>query len=89
MAYFEENSEAMNQLEAMVDKVGMANVLYALAHISAAKADHLETNWQDRSGAQWWTARANKLNTLAAKPFMHDCKPGSNVRAKTAHLKVA
>jgi hypothetical protein len=72
MAYFEDGSDAMRALEAMVDAVGMANVLYALAHISREKADHLRTNWQDQSTAQWWDARAGKLDTLAAKPFMHD-----------------
>jgi len=70
--YFSEGSEAMLALEAMVDKVGLANVLYALAHISNAKAEHLQTNWQDASGAQWWEQRARKLDDLAAKPFMHD-----------------
>jgi len=72
MAYFEEHSEAMVALEAMVDKVGMANVLYALAHISNLKAQHLEENWQDNSGAQLWDRRAATLDKLAAKPFMHD-----------------
>ena len=38
MAYFGDGSEAMLQLEAMVDKAGLRNVLWALAHISRAKA---------------------------------------------------
>lgn len=70
--YFCEGSEAMVALEAMVDRVGMANVLYALAHISREKAEHLRTNWQDRSTSQWWDMRAGKLDAIAAKPFMHD-----------------
>lgn len=72
MPYFTEGTEAMLALEAMVDKVGMANVLYALARISQMKAEHLESNWQDRQSAQWWEARANKIGALAAKPFMSD-----------------
>jgi hypothetical protein len=74
MAYFDEGSEAMVALEAMVDRVGMANVLYALAQISRMKAEHLETNWQDMSTAQWWNQRATRLDKVAAQAFMHDSK---------------
>jgi hypothetical protein len=35
--YFAEGTEAMIALEAMVDRVGVANVLYALQHICNAK----------------------------------------------------
>jgi hypothetical protein len=48
MAYFEDGSEAMLRLEAMVNKAGLRNVLWALAHISRAKA-HLEGNLQTRT----------------------------------------
>ncbi len=72
MAYFSEGSEAMLQLEAMVDKVGTANVLYALEHICRAKVEHLETNWQDEQSAQWWNQRANAFGAAASMPFMHD-----------------
>jgi hypothetical protein len=67
MAYFEEGSDAMVQLEAMVDGVGMTNVLYALAHICWAKANHLETNWQDRATAYLWRVGGNKLDRFAAR----------------------
>ena len=67
MAYFEENSEAMLQLEAMVDKVGVANVLHALGHICAAKAEHLESNWQDGTAAKVWSRAGNFLDNIA--PF--------------------
>ena len=35
--YFAEGTEAMVALEAMVDRVGVANVLYALQHICNAR----------------------------------------------------
>jgi hypothetical protein len=65
--FFSENSPAMLELEGMVDRVGMANVLYALAHIALAKADHLETNWQDRASAYLWRVGAGKLDRFAAR----------------------
>jgi hypothetical protein len=61
MVYFEENSEAMLQLEAMVDKVGLSNVLYALAHIARMKADHIAINWQDHRLARSWGDDANRI----------------------------
>lgn len=72
MAYFEEGSEAMVALEAMVDKVGMANVLYALGHIAGAKAEHIAHAWQDTTTAKFWEFRARKLDKVAALPVMHD-----------------
>ena len=72
MAYFKEGSEAMVALEAMVDKVGMANVLYALGHIAAEKAEHLAANWQDKPAARHWQKRANTCNAIAASDGMHD-----------------
>jgi hypothetical protein len=65
--YFAEGTEAMLQLEAMVDRVGMANVLYALAHIAWAKADHIETNWQDKALAYLWRVGGHKLDKFAAR----------------------
>ena len=56
--YFAEGTEAMLALEAMIDKVGIANVLYALAHICGAKSEHVATNWQDTIGAKVWAKRA-------------------------------
>lgn len=67
MAYFEENSRPMHDLEAMVDAVGLRNVLYALSHICSAKADHVETNWQDASTARVWNNHARALHTFATR----------------------
>jgi hypothetical protein len=63
--YFEEGSEAMLALEAMVDRVGLANVLYALSHICREKAEHLRSNWQDAVSAKYWDADARKLESVA------------------------
>lgn len=67
MAYFEEGSEAMLALEAMVDKAGTRNVLYALASISHAKADHIRTNWQDATLAFTWEKQGAAINRFVAR----------------------
>jgi hypothetical protein len=64
-AYFSEGSEAMLALEAMVDKVGLRNVVYALAHICDAKAEHCHSNWQDHALAKRWENDAHKLDAIA------------------------
>jgi hypothetical protein len=65
MAYFEEGSEAMLQLEAMVDRVGIRNVLYALAKICDGKAEATASMWQDETLAQMWNRWASRIESLA------------------------
>ena len=64
-AYFADGSTPMLALETMVDKVGLRNVVYALAHICDAKAEHIRTNWQDHALAKKWENDAVKLDQLA------------------------
>jgi len=65
MAYFEAGSEAMIELEAMVDKVGLANVLWALSSICAAKAEHVAHDWQDTKLGKIWESDARKVARAA------------------------
>lgn len=65
MAYFEEDSEAMIALEAMVDSAGLANVCYALEHICYAKAAHLRETWQDKQSAKYWDREARQMQRRA------------------------
>jgi hypothetical protein len=67
MAYFEDGSEAMLQLEAMVDKAGLRNVLWALAHILRLKAHRIEGNWQDKDTAKSWMRDALKISRCAQR----------------------
>jgi hypothetical protein len=71
-SYFAEGSEAMLALEGMVDRVGISNVLYALAHICNAKAEHLEHNWQDRISAKVWAKRAAFFDDKASTILMQE-----------------
>jgi hypothetical protein len=50
----------------MVDKVGLRNVLWALAHISRAKAHHIEGNG-DKNTAKTWMHDALKLSRCAQR----------------------
>lgn len=63
--YFTDGSPAMLALESMVDRVGLANVLYALSIIAQHKADHVEENWQDRAVARVWQLEARRLHRTA------------------------
>jgi hypothetical protein len=63
--FFAENSPAFLELECMVDRVGIRNVLYALAKICDGKADHVASMWQDVSTAQVWNRWAWRLESLA------------------------
>ncbi len=66
MVILEQNSETMLALEALVDNVGMRNVVYALGQIAGAKADHIRPDGQDTGLARMWQNNANKLDRCAA-----------------------
>jgi hypothetical protein len=66
-AYFQEGSEAMLALEAMVDRVGLRNVVYALSHIACEKGIHVRANWQDRALARRWEMDSRKLDLFAKR----------------------
>lgn len=51
-------------LEQLIDCYGMPRMLSELAAIAYAKAEHVESNWQDANLAEAWTAIGNKLAKL-------------------------
>jgi hypothetical protein len=63
--YFAEGTEALLELEAMVDAAGLRNVLYALEHICHEKGAHIAVNWQDIGTAKAWTKEALRLQKAA------------------------
>jgi hypothetical protein len=58
-----------DELEAMVDELGLYGVLDALQEIAYAKAEHLDmdSNWQDHNAARAWTKCASLLSSLEFK----------------------
>lgn len=55
-----------DDLEQMIDRMGLSRVLFLMAEICAEKADHIETTWQDRPLSREWIKDAKALDKLAA-----------------------
>jgi hypothetical protein len=60
-------TDTMEALEAVVDRVGIKNVVELLAIICQEKAEHIRTNWQDHTTAAVWTRNAATLDGIASK----------------------
>ena len=41
------NDLMLDELESLIDKHGMVNIMLALVHITDEKAEHVKSNWQD------------------------------------------
>lgn len=52
-------------LEQLMDSYGLPRLLHELAQIAYAKADHVQTNWQDKQLAQAWTRIGDRLGKFA------------------------
>lgn len=46
--------EQLDQLEALIDAVGLATLLDGIDIVCAGKAEHIEENWQDSGLARTW-----------------------------------
>lgn len=57
--------QLQDTLEGLVDANGLSGVLDALAEICAAKAEHIETSWQDLDLSRDWLTMAQGLSTMA------------------------
>jgi hypothetical protein len=53
------------QLEQMIDEHGMREVCEAIARIAWGKAEHIESNWQDKELAKVWEKTGLRLMNLA------------------------
>jgi hypothetical protein len=62
-------SDYQDQLEELIDRYGIADVLHCLMRICDAKAEHVASNWQDASLAKRWAKLAN---------ILQDAKTGVN-----------
>jgi hypothetical protein len=58
-----------DEFEQLVDKHSMAEVLLALFHICHDKAEHLQSNWQDRNSAKAWKHIAKKISAAQSDAF--------------------
>ena len=48
-------------LETLIDKHGLASVLYALSHVCRERADHIRSSYSDDPLAKQWERDANKI----------------------------
>lgn len=58
------NPTNRDDLERIVDRYSVAQVVQALCDICHEKADHLATNWQDHAAAARWQDKARKLDRI-------------------------
>lgn len=56
--------EQLFDLEALVDKTSLRQVITALVEISHGKASHIRENWQDRPTAAPWDQAGNELSRV-------------------------
>lgn len=56
-----------DELEAMIDLNGLDAVLESLACICHEKAEHISSNYQDRSLATAWTDLGKQVSTVSVR----------------------
>jgi hypothetical protein len=54
-----------DQLEALIDKMGVDSVLSLIETICDEKAEHIEANWQDKTTARAWSRVARTVERSA------------------------
>ena len=52
-------------IECLIDRLGTAGVLEAVATVMVAKADHVASNWQDERAARVWTQASARVASLS------------------------
>jgi len=56
----------LNELETVIDRTSLSNVLDLLADICGDKGEHLRSNWQDENTAKVWEHAGKHIARLAA-----------------------
>jgi hypothetical protein len=54
-----------NQIEELLDRIGVWGMMMALSEISSAKEGHVEETWQDRRLAKRWDRLSQRFYKLA------------------------
>jgi hypothetical protein len=53
------------ELEILVDRLGLYELLSELAEVAYEKASHLQTSWQDHEAARRWRIAAGRIERAA------------------------
>jgi len=56
-----DSAELEGSLEHLLDQSSLSDLLQALGQVCYEKADHLRSNWQDRSAASDWDSAAGRV----------------------------
>jgi hypothetical protein len=56
-----------DELEAFIDKEGLAKALQLIEDICQEKADHVRSNWHDVPAARAWEKDADKIAGVVAR----------------------
>lgn len=59
--------DELSDLEDLVDRVGMPEIIGSLAEIAWAKEEHVASAWQDKQLARDWSRVAKALDKFQAK----------------------
>jgi hypothetical protein len=62
-----EFTRLQNEIEALLDRHPIDELVAALAEVCDHKADHVMSNWQDKHLAKLWQRNAIALNQVQAK----------------------
>tara|TARA_R110002073_G_scaffold327139_1_gene507566 strand:+ start:479 stop:769 length:291 start_codon:yes stop_codon:yes gene_type:complete len=57
----EQQNKDMFELESMIDRLGMSEIMLLLVHICDEKAEHIRSNWQDEGLAKRWDIVVDSL----------------------------
>jgi hypothetical protein len=60
-AQIEQHEKDVFDLETMIDRLGMAEIMLLITHICDEKAEHIRENWQDEEMAKRWDIVAEAL----------------------------
>ena len=61
------HEETVGTLESIIDANGVAKTLRQIADICGLKADHIQSNWQDRLLASQWEGAAKEIERFSHK----------------------
>jgi hypothetical protein len=62
-----EFTKLQNEVEALIDRHSIQELVAALAKVCDHKANHAMSNWQDKHLAKLWQRNAIALNQVQAK----------------------
>jgi hypothetical protein len=59
--------QELAELEALIDRRGIEDVLIAVSEICDAKSEHIQTNWQDATLALRWATLCGAVGCIVPK----------------------